>query len=439
MSKSQELYSHAKQVIPGGVQLLSKSPEQFAPGQWPSYAAKAKGCEVWDLDGNHYYDMTTNGIGACLLGYADPDVTQAVVERVQNGSMSTLNAPEEVYLADRLLEIHPWAENVRFARTGGETCAIAIRIARATTGRDLVAICGYHGWSDWYLSANLNSESSLDGQLLPGLKPAGVPRGLQGTALTFNYEDTEAFDELIRDYGDRIACVIMEPVRNHPAKDGFLEHVRDEIHRVGGLLIFDEITIGWRYTFGGSHKVLGVNPDIATFAKALGNGHPIGAVIGTKAAMEGAHDSFISSTYWTEGVGPTAALATINKMEKVKAWEYAANVGLIVQKDWLDAAARHGLDIHCSGLPCLAHFSFNQDGQAMKTLYTALMLKEGFLGNTAIYPTMAHTDEILALYRTAIDKVFAQMAEIVKKGGEEAVREAIGGPVCLSGFKRLIT
>ena len=202
MSKSQDLYTHAKERIPGGVQLLSKRPEQFAPNQWPNYAVKAKGCEVWDLDGNHYYDMTTNGIGACLLGYADPDVNAAVINRIENGSMSTLNCPEEVALADKLCEIHPWAENVRFTRTGGECCAVAIRIARATTGRNLVAICGYHGWSDWYMAANLGDTSQLDGQLLPGLDPTGVPRQLSGTALTFMSHDWEAFDKLIADYGD---------------------------------------------------------------------------------------------------------------------------------------------------------------------------------------------------------------------------------------------
>lgn len=438
MSKTQALYHHAKQRIPGGVQLLSKRPEQFAPGQWPAYAVRGKGCEVWDLDGKHYYDMTTNGIGACLLGYADPDVTRAVVRRVENGSMTTLNAPEEVLLADRLCQIHPWAEQVRFARTGGETCAIAVRIARAATGRDVVAICGYHGWSDWYLAANLEAEQSLDGQLLPGLQPSGVPRGLKGSAVTFRYDDTAEFDAVIRDYGDRLACVIMEPVRNHPAGPGFLEHVRDEIHRVGGLLIFDEITIGWRYCFGGSHKVLGVEPDLATFAKALGNGHPIGAVIGTRAAMDAAQGSFISSTYWTEAVGPTAALAALEKMERTRVWEHVERVGRIVQKDWVDAAGRHGLRIACSGLPCLAHFDFLDDKLAMKTLYTTLMLEEGFLGNTAIYPTLAHTDEILARHREAVDAVFEKMAQIRRQGGSEAVEQAIGGQVCQSGFKRLI-
>lgn len=437
MSISQDLYTHAKERIPGGVQLLSKRPEMYAPNQWPNYATKAVGCEVWDLDGNHYYDMTTNGIGACLLGYSDPDVNKAVIKRIENGCMSTLNPPEEVYLADKLVKIHPWAQSVRFTRTGGETCAVAIRIARATTGRDIVAICGYHGWSDWYLACNLGEKDSLAGIHLAGLEPAGVPRGLKGSAVTFHQNNFQEFDDIIQQYGDRLACVIMEPLRGNPNTPGFLEHIRDEIHRVGGLLIFDEISIGWRYTLGGAHQVLGVIPDMATFAKAMGNGHPIGAVIGTKAAMDGAQSTFISSTYWTESVGPAAALATIEKMERTKVWEHAAQVGTTMMKDWKEAAERNGVAVHCGGLPCMAHFGFEEFPLELKTLYTALMLKEGFLANTAIYPTLAHTDDVLTLHREAIDKVFCKIGELIKKGGKEAILEAIGGPVCQTGFQRL--
>ncbi len=417
---------------------MSKRPEMFAPGAWPGYAARAKGCEIWDLDGTHYYDMTTNGIGACLLGYADPDVSGAVKQCIDDGSMCSLNPPEEVWLADRLCEIHPWAESVRFARTGGEICAIAVRIARATTGRDIVAFSGYHGWSDWYIAANLADNHRLDGQLLPGIFPNGVPRQLIGTSVPFMHGDREAFDALIREYGDRLACVIMEPVRGSMPPAGFLEHVRDEIHRVGGLLIFDEVTIAWRMNFGGVHRLLGIDPDIAIFAKALGNGHPIGAVIGTRAAMDGAHESFISSTYWTERTGPAAALATLDKMEKTRVWEHITHVGETVHKDWRELAARHGLHVHTSGFPCLAHFDFDEYGPELKTLYTRLMLKEGFLGSTAIYPTLAHTDEILEKHREAVDKVFEKIADILRKGGREEVMRAIGGAVCQSDFKRLI-
>lgn len=438
MSYAQDLYRHAKKVIPGGTQLLSKRPEMFAPEQWPNYFTKAKGCEIWDVDGNHYYDMTTNGIGACLLGYADDDINDAVINRIQNGCMSSLNPPEEVYLADKLLEIHPWAQSVRFARTGGEICSVAVRIARATTGRDVVAICGYHGWSDWYLAANLGESKALDGVHLPGLQPAGVPRGLKDSAVTFNYDDKEAFDRIIREYGDRLACVIMEPCRNNLPPAGWLEYIRDEVHRVGGLLVYDEITIGWRLNFGGSHLGFGINPDMAIFAKAMGNGHPIAAVIGTKDAMDGAQISFISSTYWTESVGPAAALATIEKMEKTRIWEHVANVGEIVKKDWAEAAARYGVEVECPGIPCLAHFSFRSNPLELKTLYTALMLKEGFIANVGMYPTLAHNEEILKIHREALDKVFAKIGEIIKKGGKEAIREEIGGPVCQTGFARLL-
>jgi glutamate-1-semialdehyde 2,1-aminomutase len=438
MSYAQELYRHAKTRIPGGVQLLSKRPEQFAPDQWPSYFKRAKGCEIWDVDDKHYYDLTTNGIGACLLGYADPDVSAAVIRRIEQGSMSTLNPPEEVELADRLCALHPWAEQARFARTGGEICAIAVRIARATTGRDVVAICGYHGWSDWYLAANLGAGDRLDGQLLPGLQPAGVPRGLTGTALTFHFQDRAEFDTIIDQYGDRLACVIMEPVRNQIPQDGFLDYVKDRIHRAGGLLIFDEITIGWRLTFGGAHLLIGVTPDLAVFAKALGNGHPIAAVIGTRAAMEGAHTSFISSTYWTESVGPVAALAVMRKMEQTRVWEHAEQVGRTVMTDWDTLGEKHGLPLHAEGLPCLAHFAFTEYPLELKTLYTVLMLRQGFLGNTGLYPTLAHTPDILALHRAAVDVVFGEISRILRKGDRQAILDAIGGPVCQSGFGRLV-
>ena len=437
MSISQATYNRAKQIMPGGVQLLSKRPEMFAPEQWPNYAVKGKGAKLWDLDGKSYYDMTTNGIGACLLGYADPDVSKAAIKRIKNGCMTSLNAPEEVQLADKLLEIHPWAESVRFARTGGETCAIAVRIARATTGRDVIAICGYHGWADWYLACNLSEGDALDGIHLAGLQPAGVPSGLAGSAVTFHYNNVEEFDQVIAQYGDRLAGVIMEPLRSTMPNDGFLQHVCDEVHRVGGLLLFDEISIGWRFTFGGSHKVLGVTPDIAVFAKAMGNGHPIGAIIGTKAAMDGAQKSFISSTYWTEAVGPAAALATIDKMEKTRVWEHAAAMGDIALKDWADAANRHGVNVHIDGVSCLPHVGFTDFPLETKTLYTALMLKEGFLAQGGFYPTLAHNEKIMAKHREANDKVFYQIAQAIKKGGKEAVIEAIGGPVCQSGFQRL--
>ena len=433
---TRDLYKKAKQIIPGGVGLLSKRPELYAPNQWPAYHREVRGCEVWDLDGNHYYDMSSNGIGTCLLGYSDRDVKRAVKRRINLGSMSTLNPAEEVELAELLLDIHPWAGQVRFTRTGGEAMSVAARIIRATTDRSVIAICGYHGWHDWYLAANLGDEDTLRGHLLPGLEPLGVPRELRETTVTFHFNNREEFKQVIERYGDKLAGVIMEPCRYFDPDPGFLEYVRDEVHRVGGLLVFDEITIGWRLHFGGAHMKFGVYPDIAVFAKALGNGHPIAAVIGTSEAMEGAHNSFISSTYWTEAVGPAAALATIKKMSKIDIPSHVEKIGLQVKEYWRKYGNKYNLPVKIDkDYPCLAHFSFEGNlSNELRTLYTQLMLKEGFLAAIMIYPTLAHTEEIVEKYGEAIDRVFCKISEALEK---EDVTEQLKGPVAHTGFARL--
>jgi len=432
---TQQLYRHARERIPGGVQLLSKRPENMAPDKWPAYFREARGCEVWDLDGRHYYDMVSNGIGACLFGFNDPEITSAVRRRINLGSMSSLNPPEEVELADLLCGIHTWADQVRFARCGGEACAVAVRIARATTDRSIIAVCGYHGWHDWYLAANLGESDALRGHLLPGLDPLGVPVELRGTTLTFRYNDRENFQKIINEHGSRLAAVIMEPCRNCDPDPGFLEYVRDETHHCGALLIFDEITIGWRLHLGGAHLRFGVLPDIAVFAKALGNGFPIGAIIGTKEAMDGAHSSFISSTYWTESIGPTAAVATLKKMKTTNVPSHVAMIGDEIMKSWKTLGEKHGLPVKTEGYPCLAHFSFeHNEPEKLRTIYTGKMLERGFLAGLLVYPTMAHTPEIVKLYHNAIDEVFREIALGLLNG---SLNKLLNGRIALSGFTRL--
>ena len=436
-NQTQSLYAHARTRIPGGVQLLSKRPENFAPGQWPAYFSRAQGCEVWDLDGRRYVDMSLNGIGACLLGFAHPKVTEAVTRRIAQGSMCTLNAPEEVELADRLCAIHPWADQVRLARTGGEACAIAARIARATTGRDVIAICGYHGWQDWYLAANLGESDALKGHLLPGLSPEGVPAGLRGSTVAFMANDIPALEAILAEHGDRLAAVVMEPCRYHDPAPGFLEAVRAGCTKAGALLVFDEITIGWRLCFGGAHLKLGVTPDLAVFAKALGNGHPISAVIGTKAAMDGAHQSFISSTYWTESVGPAAALAVLEVMGSEDIPGHIAEIGSSMQRHWRDAATRHGVTVAVhDGYPCLAHFAFEHpEANALKTLYIQEMLKHGYLAGPVIYPTLAHTEAVVEQHAEAMDAVFAKIAGSI---AADSIHADLEGPEAHVGFRRLL-
>lgn len=436
VADGQEQYLHAKKRIPGGTHLLSKRPENMAPGLWPPYFKRAQGSEVWDTDGKHYYDMSTNAVGSCLLGYGHPAVNAAVTRRVHLGSMSTLNPPEEVTLADELCRIHPWAERVRFARGGGEACAIAVRIARATTDRSLVAVCGYHGWHDWYLAANLGESDALRGHLLAGLEPLGIPRELRGTALTFRYHDREGFQQLIDMYEDRLAAVIMEPCRHEHPQSGFLEHIRKVTREKGIVLIFDEITVGWRLHFGGAHLIYKVDPDMAVFAKALGNGYPIAAVIGTTAAMEGAHSTFISSTYWTESIGPVAALATLEQMRQTDVAGHVAAMGNQVQDSWKIAAEKTGIRIQVTGFPCLAGFAFMQeDPELLRTIYTQKMLDRGFLAGTAFYPTLAHDDHVIEKYRIAIEEVFREIGQGISRGN---YRQLLRGPVAKSGFSRLI-
>jgi len=439
--RTHELYRRARQFIPGGTQLLSKRPEMYAPGRWPAYFREAHGCEVIDLDGRSYIDMTTSGIGSCLLGYADPDVTAAVHRRIALGCMSTLNAAEEVELAELLIGLHPWAEQVRYARTGGEAMAIAVRIARAATGRDKIAFCGYHGWSDWYLAANLSSEGRSDQlheHLLPGLEPLGVPKGLAGTALPFAYNRLDQVEQLATRFGRDLAAIVMEPTRSSDPSPGFLERIREICHRCGAALVFDEISSGWRMHLGGVHLKYGVMPDIAVFSKALGNGHPIAAVIGRRSLMDAAQRSFISSTYWTEGVGPTAAVATIRKLGRVDIAAHTARIGGLLRDGWISLGQRIGLPVNVSGHPALLHLGFaHEQATALGTLFTARMLDHGFLAGSGFYPSLAHTERHVSAYFAAAEPVFAEVSEAIQRGDVLNRLAKLGCDARHTGFTRL--
>ena len=433
MGEGQKLWRRAKKVIPGGNMLLSKRAEMFLPEQWPTYFSQAKGCRVWDLNGRELIDMSIMGIGTNLLGYGHPEVDAAVAATVTSGNMSTLNCPEEVWLAERLVELHPWAEMVRFARTGGEANAIAIRIARAATGRDTVAICGYHGWHDWYLATNLQNDSGLEEHLLPGLEANGVPRGLAGTVQPFSFNRLDQLKDIASTH--ELAAVKMEVQRSSPPDPGFLEGVRELCTSRGIILIFDECTSGFRETFGGLHLKYGVEPDMAMFGKALGNGYAITSTIGRRSVMEAAQNTFISSTFWTERIGPTAALKTIEVMKRERSWEKVTSIGLQLRSRWQELADLHGLLIKHTGLPALTGFAI-QSSQALayKTLITQEMLKKGYLAGTSCYTCLEHTTDVLEPYLDALDEVFGLIAEC--EAGR-SVEELLEGPICHGGFKRL--
>ncbi|MBE2267255.1 MAG: aminotransferase class III-fold pyridoxal phosphate-dependent enzyme [Anaerolinea sp.] len=434
--KGTSLYTRAKKRIPGGTQLLSKRPEMFLPDNWPSYYKRARGVEVWDIDDNHYIDMSHFSVGACVLGYADPDVNAAVHAVVDAGSMSVLNCPEDVELADLLCELHPWADMVRYTRAGGESMTVAVRIARAVTGRDKIAFCGYHGWHDWYLAANLGSDKALDGHLLPGLSPAGVPRGLVGTSLPFRYNHLEELQAIVDDNPGEIAAIVMEPIRGDEPEPGFLEGVRALADKIGAVYIIDEITAGFRLNNGGAHLLYGVQPDIAVFAKAISNGYPMGAVIGRGAVMQAAQQTFISSTQWTERIGPAAALATLRKYIANDVSAHLIHAGKLVQEGWQNAAVEAKLNIHVGGIIPLSHFSFEYpNGNALKTLFTQMMLDRGYLAATGFYASYAHSDEQIARYLDTVYEVFALIAQAL---ANESVEQQLRGPLAHTGFRRLV-
>ena len=433
MNSGQNLWKRAKNLIPGGNMLLSKRAEMFLPEQWPAYFSRTKGCQVWDLDGNCYTDMCIMGIGTNTLGYCHTEVDEAVAATVHAGNMSTLNCPEEVYLAERLVEMHPWADMVRFARSGGEANAVAIRIARAASGRDKVAVCGYHGWHDWYLSVNLSGDGGLDDHLLPGLEPKGVPSNLQGTVFPFGYNNFEELKALVDQHD--IGVIKMEVSRNRGPENGFLQKVRQLATERRIVLIFDECTSGFRQTFGGLHKLYGVEPDMAMFGKALGNGYAITATIGRREVMEAAQTTFISSTFWTERIGPVAALKTLEVMERIKSWETITNRGLEIRARWQALAERTGLQLDHWGLPSLTGFTI-QSPKALeyKTLITQEMLAKGFLATTGVYVCTDHTPEVIDSYFAALGPIFRLIKEC-EEGRD--VMSLLKGPVCHAGFKRL--
>ena len=431
----QILWQNAKKVIPGGNMLLSKNPDRHLPDVWPTYFKSAKGCRVKDLDNNQYIDFSLMGVGTNILGYGDPTVDAGVKKIVEKGNMSTLNCPEEVMLAEKLIDLHPWFDMVKLTRTGGEANSVAIRIARAASGKDNVAVCGYHGWHDWYLSANLNTDDgkNLDGHLLNGLEIKGVPKKLKSTVFPFNYGNIRDLKKIVKN--NSIGVIKMEVCRNTPPNISFLKQVRNLADKNNIVLIFDECTTGFRQSLGGLHKVTGIIPDIAIFGKALGNGYAIAAIAGKKSIMENAQKTFISSTFWTERIGPVAALKTIQVMEEKKTWITINEIGNKIQNKWKELATSLGLKINVNGIPSLANFSFpSARNQLYKTLITQEMLKNNFLASNVVYCCIKHNNSILDKYFSKLENVF-KIIKHCEQGFD--IRTFLRSKVSIKEFRRL--
>ena len=406
----QKMWKRANNVIPGGTMLFSKNPDLFLPGKWPAYFSKTKGCKVWDLDGVAFDDIAFMGVGTNTLGYSHPDIEKKVIKVIKDGTMSTLNSVEEIILAEKLIQLHPWAEMAKFTRSGGEANAVAIRIARAASGKNKVAICGYHGWHDWYLASNINNKNDLNNHLMKHAPIAGVPKNLRNTVFSFEYNNFQQLLKIIEEHD--IGTIKMEVKRNEEPTDNFLQKVRKLANSRNIVLIFDECTSGFRENYGGIHMKHKVFPDISIFGKALGNGYAINAIIGKKDIMKAANHTFISSTFWTERIGPAAALQTLKIMKEFKSWEVISNIGKKIKNNWKKIAKQNHVKINIFGLDAIPNFSFNSNNHnRYKTFISQEMIKKNILASNVVYASISHRNKILEKYFNVLNDIFYKISK----------------------------
>ena len=377
MRKSKKFWEKAKKIIPGGNMFLSKRLNNDTIKGWPIYFTKSRGCYVWDLNKKRFTDLGLMGVGTNVLGFNNKLVNKSVSAAINNGNMSSLNSLEELKLAQEIISLHKWADMAKFAKTGGEANALAIRIARAYTNSDKIAVCGYHGWHDWYLAANLDHKNNLKNHLSDNLKISGVPKVLKKTVFPFEYNNFEKFKRIIKK--KKIKIVKMEIRRFIEPKDNFLQKIRSFTKKNNILLIFDECTTGFRETLGGLHKKYKINPDIAIFGKAIGNGYPITAVIGRKKIMRKFESTFASSTFWSERSGYAAALKTISIMKKEKTYLKIDKIGKKIKTGWSEISQNTGVKLNICGPNSFPTFFFNEKNDLLMKEMTKMMLKKGYL------------------------------------------------------------
>ena len=436
VARSHELFGRARELIAGQTQLLSRHPTLHAFGVSPVYAESAKGCRFRDVDGNEYIDMC-GGTGVVYLGYCHPTVDAAAVEQIRKGIAYPVNSPLEIELAELLIEAVPCAEMVRYAKGGGDANAVAIRLARCYTGRDKVLFCGYHGWHDWYLAANLEQADNLDGHLLPGVPVGGVPKALAGTAIPFAYNDLDDLRRKLEANRGQVACIIMEAARSYQPEQGFLEGVRElaDAHEV--VLIFDEVVTGFRYARGGAQQYFGVVPDMATFGKAIGNGYPIAAIVGRRDIMSSITASFVSSSYWSEPASMAAAIAIQKLIRDEDVIGHIWRMGERYQEGLLKIGRDFDVPLYVEGLPPVFHIGFKVDSPGKHvTLITQEMAKRGVHTIGGCYIMYAHQPDDIDYVLAMLREVAPTLREAIQKGNVDGLLEVPEGRLVFK--KRLV-
>ena len=430
-NKSKRIWSEAKKLIPTGNHLLSKHPDIFLPNQWPEYYKRAKGIYIWDQNNTKYIDMCLMGVGTNILGYANTNIDKEVIKSIKSSNMSSLNNINEYYLARELIKLHPWFDMAKFARTGAEANAIALRISRAYTGKENVAVCGYHGWHDWYLAANYKKKS-LDSHLFPNLKSKGVIKSLKKNIFSFEYNNFDQLQKLINT--KNIGTIFMEVSRSYKPKNNFLKRIRKISKQKKIVLIFDECSSGFRECNGGLHKKFGIHPDMAMFGKALGNGYAITSILGKKKIMKAAEKTFISSTFWTEGIGFVAGKATLKEFNRVKPWKKINKIGNYIKRKWTELARINNIEIEVFGLDAMPGFRFKyEQNNLYKSFITQEFLKNNILASTSIYVSNDHNMKVINKYLVILDKIFGKINEHRKN---KKKKKLLNGPEAIIGMSR---
>ena len=430
---STEIYKRAGELIPGFTQLRSRLASGFAEGVSPVYAASAKGSRFIDVDGNEYIDWV-NAVSAVILGHADEVVDGAVKEQIDRGSIYTVNSPKEVELAEELVDTIPSAEMVRYTKGGGEACAVAARIARGGTGRDKILFSGYHGWHDWYQSA----QHLDDPKLASGVQPIGVPRALAGTAIPFAEGDLDRLRRLLDENRGEVAAIMMEPMRSKIPKEGYLETIKKLAHDHGAVLIFDEVSCGWRIALGGAQEYLGITPDMTVVAKCISNGYPMGAVVGSREVMGPATDMFISSSYWSDNIGLTASITTIRELKRRDSARRFKEIGENIRAALEDAIESAGIAAHMDGIHTHPDLTIDVPDESLRpkvnTLFVQEMARRGVHTSGGFIATLAHTEEDVRLTAEAA----AESLEVIMSGLEGDLDALLVAAPKREPFRRIV-
>jgi glutamate-1-semialdehyde 2,1-aminomutase len=404
---SEDWLDRAERSIPLGSQTFSKSKTQLPIGISPLFAERGEGSRLIDIDGNSFIDYVCS-LGAITLGYNDPDVNKAVIDQAQKAVIMSLAGREETYLAERIIDLIPCAERVRFGKNGSDATAGCVRLARAHTKRDLVAVCGYHGWQDWYIGSTPRN--------------LGVPASTSALTKKFTYNDIDSVAALFKAHPGEIAALVLEPLAFEEPRNDFLAELKAIAHKNGALLVFDEVVTGFRFPGGSAQAMTGVTPDLAAIGKGMANGFPVSAVVGREEVMRLMEEVFFSFTMGGELVSIAAACATIDKMKTHHVNESVARVGKILLEGVRALITRHGIGdiLSIAGHPSWQLLIFKDAPTAtsfeIKTYYMQEAMRRGILAIGIHFLSYAHSEEDVAQTLGVYDEIFAMLADGVAKG-----------------------